>query len=173
MTGRTIRHAITRPTVLLLVITGTALIATGLTITGGLIVGGLGVLNALRIAANKGLDTKLQFKADARGHGVTRRIRMRERRALDGILAYAAELREKTLEPKLGAETSAEAWAIIRDAGGKDCTEALEKFRAGLPELGEQPLLPELRETKSAGLPDRIAAELERKRKIDREIESL
>lgn len=172
MTARTIKHALTRFLTWALVGGGVALMVTqGWIVVGG-VVAGLGALNFFRVASNRELDGELALQEQAKAHGVRRRLTYREKRVMGQINAYAHRLEQQALEPGLGLEMRAEAWKLVREERGVDATETLEKFLADLPALDEEVgPLDELAPVKS--LSARIHQDLERRRKIDQELDAL
>lgn len=166
MTGRVLTHALTRIGFLVPAGIGVALLATGAsTIAGGILIG-VGLLRLLRMATKRGLDAELAFREAKKRHGVSRYLKSSERQLLEQLDRYCLRLRETALESDLAEETMKEGWELVRTARGQNATPELQAFFDGLPTLDLSS-----KDGVDTEVAVRIKEDLERRRKIEREIE--
>lgn len=159
-------YAWSRPVVWIFGLLGLALLARGSAVAG-MICLGIAAYKLLRLLHYPGMDERLRLREQKLRAGVHRRLTPREQRELFALDAYATALVRQGGDASLAEEIRTRAFAILRDAGSKDASDALARFRQDLPPI----------ETEGEGsepdLARRIQEELELLRATRREVGGL
>lgn len=166
MTGRAFGYTLSRPRVLVPAVIGAALLLGGGWKIAGFVLLGVAFFKALRLLDSDDLDHRLAQRHTRQRHGVWRQLNHAEGAEMQLIERYAAALKASGADPALARDTVEEAWRIVARQSSQDATVELRQFRQSLPPLPEV-------HGGTAGLSERIRAELDLLRATRKEIETL
>jgi hypothetical protein len=168
VTPRTLRHAFSRTPVLACLAGGLGLGLLGYPIVTASLLSGVGVMGGAWWANRKDLSQQLYWLDETKKHGITRTLKLGEKRALTKINEYSERLCIEVFEPLLADETRDKAWTLVRDASGQDSSAELNEFIEQLApiKLGAESDTQE-------SLEQRVQQSVERRLKVERELDRL
>ena len=168
MNSRTLWHAFTRKSILLLVAGGIGLSATGASLVGGALLLGLGFAGGLAWANRDGLNEQLEWNEAKRQEGVFRELKFGEFQALKKIQAYCERVRLEVFEPELAKEIMNRAWHLVKNATGQNATKELEALIESFP-----PILQEKTGRPDDDLFNRLNESVDRRDRIEQDLDRI
>ncbi|MCK5689122.1 hypothetical protein KAI87_07625 [Myxococcota bacterium] len=162
-------HILFKPGIFILALVGVLLIALKAPLFWGIGAVGLALWQAHKLLSTPGLGQRCRLRKEKEKAGVRRILNEKEEKAVLAIDDYVSELRHLGGSTTLIAAIYEEMWGIIREAGSKDASAALQKLQRELPPLQEAeddiPSKPDLRK--------RVQEELELLRASIKEVNAL
>lgn len=168
MNPRTLRHAFTRKTILLLVAGGITMSATGVSLIGGALLIGFSFAAGLVWANRDGLAEQLQWNDAKRNHGINRELKLGEFQALKTIQAYCNRVTLEVFEPELAKEIMEQGWTLVKNATGQNATKELEALIESFP-----PVLANQNGSPVDDLSNRLTESVERRERIEEELDHI
>ena len=168
MNPRTLWHAFTRKTILLLVAGGITLSLTGVSLVGGALLIGFGFAAGMVWANREGLSEQLLWNDAKKTHSISRELKLGEFQALKKIQAYCERVKLEVFEPDLAEEIMERGWTLVKNATGQNATKELEALIESFP-----PILQNQACTPDDDLGNRLTDSVERRDRIEQDLDHI